>query len=225
MPGRKKNDRRGFLHKAVGGIIAVAAMSLPFGITRLLSPSTDQAINPATADKSQRNILNKLQRNILRPPGALKDDTAFISACIGCGLCGEVCPPRCIKFHQNDGGKNTNTPYIDAAEKACILCDKCMEICPTRALTEIPRQDIDMGLAQIDRTACYPWVDTGICGACVSICPLGEKAISFKEWNQYKPLVHDACVGCGLCVEICPHPSTPIWIIDRDQGSIARHRI
>jgi ferredoxin len=32
-------------------------------------------------------------------------------------------------------------------------------------------------------------------------------------------------VGCGLCVEICPHPSTPIWIVDRNQGSVTRHRI
>jgi ferredoxin-type protein NapG len=225
VAAKKNIDRRGFLQKTVAGLVGLAAMGLPFGVARLLQPATGANINPSTADKSKRNILNKSLRNILRPPGALKQDANFVGACIGCGLCGEVCPPRCIKFYKNDGGANANTPYIDAAEKACTLCNKCMEICPTKALTETPRPEIDMGIAQIDRAACYPWVDKGICGACVAICPLGTKAISFKEWNQYKPLIHDACVGCGLCVEICPHPSTPIWIVDRKQGSVARHRI
>lgn len=218
-------DRRNFLQKLTGGIVALAAMGLPFGVSRLLHPSTEKVINPATADKSKRNIYHKARRNILRPPGALKNDIAFVNACIGCGLCGEVCPPRCIKFYSRNGGQNANTPYINATEKACTLCNKCMEVCPTEALTELPREKIDMGIAQIDRSACYPWVDRGICGACVAICPLGKKAISFKEWNQYKPLVHKACVGCGLCVEICPHPSTPIWIVDKKQGSVARHSI
>ena len=222
---KKKVDRRNFLQKLAGGFVALATMGLPFGVARLLLPTTDRAIDPATADKSKRNILNKSRRNILRPPGALKQEVAFIKACIGCGLCGEVCPPQCIKFHLNDGGASANTPYIDAAEKACTLCNKCMEVCPTEALTKMPRTEINMGVAQIDRAACYPWVDQGICGACVAICPLGTKAISFKEWNQYKPLVHKACVGCGLCVEICPHPSTPIWIVDRKQGTVARHTV
>jgi ferredoxin-type protein NapG len=163
------------------------------------------------------------ERNYLRPPGALQDEAAFVSACIGCGLCGEVCPPRCIRFHDRDGGDKVNTPYINPEEKACILCDKCMEVCPTEALTKIPRFEIDMGIAQIDRTACYPWVDRGICGACVSICPLGERAISFKMWYQYQPIVKQACVGCGLCVEVCPHPSLPIWIVERSKGTVARH--
>ena len=224
MAGKKmKIDRRSFLQRLTGGFIALATMGLPFGVARMLTPVSGRTIDPATADKSKRNILNKSRRNILRPPGALEMDAAFVKACIGCGLCGEICPPRCIKFHQNDGGASANTPYIDAAEKACTLCNKCMEVCPTEALTVVPRQKIDMGIALIDRTACYPWVDRGICGACVAICPLGKKAISFKEWNQYKPLVHDACVGCGLCVEICPHPSTPIWIVGKNQGAVARH--
>ena len=100
-----------------------------------------------------------------------------------------------------------------------------MIACPTEALTEMAREKIDMGIAQIDRTACYPWVDRGICGACVAICPLGKKAISHKKWNQYQPIIHAACVGCGLCVEICPHPSTPIWIVDRALGTVAKHQI
>ncbi len=193
--------RRTFLKRMITGAVMLGTAALLYGVTPLLAPRR------ATA-----------KRNYLRPPGALEDDAAFTAACIGCGLCGEVCPPRCIKFHTRDGSAMVNTPYIDAAEKACILCDKCMEVCPTDALTVIPRGDINMGLAEIDQTACYPWVDQGICGACVSICPLGEKAIGFKMWNQYQPLIRDGCVGCGLCVEVCPHPSVPIWIVARPNG-------
>ena len=82
-----------------------------------------------------------------------------------------------------------------------------------------------MGIAQIYRTACYPWVDRGICGACVAICPLGDRAINFEFANIYRPVVQQGCVGCGLCVEICPEPSLPIRIVQRHQGTVAEHHI
>jgi ferredoxin len=193
--------RRTFLKSGLTGAVLIGVAAFLYGVTPLLAPRRAKA-----------------RRNYLRPPGALKDDDAFVAACIGCGLCGEVCPPRCIKFHIRDGSAAVNTPYIDAAEKACILCDKCMQVCPTESLTMMPRHEIDMGVAHIDERACYPWVDRGVCGACVSICPLGKKAIGYKMWNQYRPVVLDACVGCGLCVEVCPHPSVPIWIVARRSG-------
>ena len=186
--------------------MALLAASLPFGFARLMSPKVSADV-----------------RNRLRPPGALQDDDAFIAACIGCGLCGEVCPPRCIQFYTHEGGSKVNTPYIDPAQKSCILCDKCMEVCPTESLTMMPKKEIDMGIAQIDQTAGYPWVDQGVCGACVVVCPLGEKAIGFDFANFYKPVVRDGCVGCGQCVEVCPHPSLPIWIVERGQGTVAKH--
>lgn len=200
--------RRSFLQSIVVGTATLAIVMLPYGISRLLAPR-----------------IKTPKRNYLRPPGALKNDAEFVVACIGCGLCGEVCPPRCIRFHGRDGGAKVNTPYIDAAEKGCILCSKCIEVCPTNALTTTPIENVDMGIAEIDRSACYPWVDQGICGACVSICPLGAKAISFKMWNQYRPYVRDGCVGCGLCVEVCPHPSKPIWIVERSQEDVAKHAV
>jgi ferredoxin len=192
--------RRNALQTLAAGAAILAAGAAPYGFASVLAPRQARA-----------------QRNYLRPPGAIENDRAFTAACIGCGLCGEVCPPRCIRFHTRDGGDGggVNTPYIDPEESACTLCNKCMEVCPTEALTVVPRDSIDMGTAQIDRDACYPWVDRGICGACVSICPLGEKAISFKMWKQYRPAIQQGCVGCGLCVEVCPHPSKPIWIVKR----------
>lgn len=199
--------RRGFLKDLAAGAAIVAAGAIPYGVSSLMTPGRAAP-----------------GHNRLRPPGALKDDAAFVAACIGCGLCGEVCPPRCIRFHARDGGGEVNTPYVDAEERGCILCNKCMDVCPTGALTVTPLDRIDMGVAEIDRTACYPWVDRGVCGACVSICPLGGKAIGFKMWNQYRPAIRQGCVGCGLCVEVCPHPSKPIWIVDRTRETVAQPR-
>ncbi|MDP6840643.1 MAG: 4Fe-4S dicluster domain-containing protein [Rhodospirillales bacterium] len=207
--------RRRFLRALTAGMALLGVAALPFGIARLLAPAEGKR----TTRRIDISAKISARRNHLLPPGALKDESAFTAACIGCGLCGEVCPLRCIKFHKRGGGGKVNTPYIDPTEKACILCDKCMQACPTEALTVTRRREIDMGIARIDRTACYPWVDRGICGACVSICPEGKSAIAYKQWNQYKPVIKDGCVGCGLCVEVCPHPSVPIWIVDRQDAT------
>ena len=198
-------NRRKFVKSAVGGAVAA---TLPYGLARLLAPE-----------------VHARESSHLLPPGALSDLKEFTAACIGCGVCGEICPPKCIQFYKRDAGAGAQTPYIDPEVQACTLCGKCMEVCPTKALTVTERKQINMGIAQIDRSACYPWVDKGICGACVAICPLGEKAIGFKMWGQYRPIVKDACVGCGLCVEICPQPSLPIKIVERSKGSVARHTI
>lgn len=200
--------RRNFIQGMLVGVSTALFASLPYAVALLIAPRV-------RADRGTR----------LRPPGALANQQAFNRACIGCGLCGEVCPPRCILFHRREGGGELNLPYINPEIKGCILCGKCMQVCPTEALTALPLQDVDMGIAQIDRTACYPWVDKGVCGACVVICPLGERAISFEFANIYRPIVQQACVGCGLCVEICPHPSLPIRIAQRDKGTITRHTI
>jgi len=201
--------RREFLRQASLVVAWLAAGLLPFGFARMLT-KTERDVGP---------------HHRLRPPGAIADDRKFVDACIGCGLCAEVCPPRCIQFYDRAGGSKLNTPYINPEIKACILCDKCMEVCPTEALTLIPKEKIRMGIAQIDRSACYPWVDRGICGACVVVCPLGNRAIDFDFANIYRPVVQKGCVGCGQCVEVCPEPSLPIRIVSSELGTIARHRV
>ncbi len=200
--------RRGFMKSLTMGAGILSFGLLPFLMGRLIHPDIK-------AHESNRIPL----------PGALKSADDFARACIGCGLCGEVCPPRCIQFHKHDGGFLADTPYIDPVQKSCILCGLCMEVCPTNALTVTPIREVSMGTAQIDRVACYPWVDAGICGACVSICPLGEKAIDFEFGNFYRPVVKEGCVGCGQCVEVCPEPSLPINIVPLARGRVAQHGI
>lgn len=200
--------RRSFMQKIAFGIGVLGFSALPFGLSRLLFPKVKAAVYTR-----------------IPLPGALADHQAFVAACIGCGLCGEVCPPKCILFRKHDGGAQSNTPYIDPASKSCILCGYCMEVCPTEALSVTPIEKVDMGVAQIDRAACYPWVDKGVCGACVSVCPLGNRAIDFEFGNFYRPVVKDECVGCGQCVEVCPEPSLPIRIVERSEGKVARHGV
>jgi ferredoxin-type protein NapG len=201
-------QRRQFLKTAMQSLGMVALSLVPYAIMQLLAPKVE-------AKPEQHLPL----------PGAKADYQAFVDACIGCGLCGEVCPPRCILFHGRDGGHAVNTPYINPEYKSCILCGKCMEVCPTDALTVTPIREVKMGIAQIDRSACYPWVDKGVCGACVSVCPLGEQAIGFQFGNIYRPIVKQGCVGCGQCVEVCPEPSLPIRVVEPSMGTVTKHAI
>lgn len=196
-------NRRSFFYQTVKLFIGSCIAIIPYALSQLLTakkqPSLTIKKTPLTHDK-------------LRPPGALPDNIAFNQACISCNLCAQVCPPQCIKYYSAEGN-NANTPYIDPSEQACTLCEKCMAVCPTHALTITEKNNIVMGQARIERLSCYPWVDQGICGACVSICPLGSKAIDFEFAKFYRPYIKEGCVGCGLCVEACPHPSLPIRII------------
>ncbi|MCL2830754.1 MAG: 4Fe-4S dicluster domain-containing protein [Betaproteobacteria bacterium] len=73
----------------------------------------------------------------LRPPGALEEHD-FLSSCIKCGQCVQVCPVLAIKLEDADSGFGIGTPYIDTRAQACdFSCDagQCILACPTGALT------------------------------------------------------------------------------------------
>lgn len=77
------------------------------------------------------------RKSRLRPPGAL-DEHDFLSSCIKCGQCVQVCPVQAIRLADLDAGFGLGAPYIDARAQACdFSCDagQCILACPTGALT------------------------------------------------------------------------------------------
>lgn len=77
------------------------------------------------------------QKQRLRPPGAL-DEKDFLSSCIKCGQCVQVCPVQAIKLADLVDGFGVGVPYIDARAQACdFSCDavQCILACPTGSLT------------------------------------------------------------------------------------------
>jgi ferredoxin-type protein NapG len=77
------------------------------------------------------------QKSRLRPPGALSEKD-FLSSCIKCGQCVQVCPVQAIKLADLVDGFGVGAPYIDARAQACdFSCDavQCILACPTGSLT------------------------------------------------------------------------------------------
>ncbi|ASJ06936.1 NADH-quinone oxidoreductase subunit NuoI [Thermococcus pacificus] len=51
--------------------------------------------------------------------------------CIGCNMCGQICPARAIEMTWIEGQKRPR-PKIDYGR--CTFCQFCVEVCPTNAL-------------------------------------------------------------------------------------------
>lgn len=142
---------------------------------------------------------------VIRPPAALPE-AAFLSRCIGCGQCGDVCPNGCIQFDRTTNG--IGAPYLRLREKPCVLCMRCTQVCPTGALTAVPsdtgediQAHVHMGTAVVDENICNSY-NGYACGACVQACPFKGKALKALTWER--PVVDpDYCVGCGLCEKSC----------------------
>ena len=151
----------------------------------------------------------------LRPPGALKtpsDEKEFLSSCIKCGQCVQVCPVQAINLADMDVGFAIGTPYIDAREQACdFSCDglQCVLACPTGSLShdlDYPA-DSRMGFARLSRPA-----------ACLAIQGKGFKGqargseykgmLRYDDIDRWNPiLVADHPYDlelCDLCVRQCP---------------------
>jgi ferredoxin-type protein NapG len=139
---------------------------------------------------------------IVRPPGTRAEDD-FLARCIRCTRCADACSAQCIRLFGPEAGADHGTPYIMPAEQGCTMCLACGPACPTGAIEPLDDMtDVRMGLAVVDERLCVSHNGTGLCGACHTICPLRNRAITQDYRNA--PHVHaEHCTGCGLCEEVC----------------------
>lgn len=155
----------------------------------------------------------------VRPPGAVSQDQ-FLSLCLKCEKCLEICPTSVIQTTPlQDGLVNFRTPVLDFQKGYCNFCMKCVDVCPTGALNqETYIQSSNLGIAEIDPEACIAWSWKG-CGLCVSKCPF--EAIRFDHAKR-PVVITEKCNGCGVCENICPRPMLRSYNINNSKGIVVK---
>ena len=147
----------------------------------------------------------------LRPPGAL-DESEYLSSCIKCGQCVQVCPVEAVFLADMIDGQGQGAAYIDARNQACdFSCDglQCVLACPTGALThEINySHETRMGLARLEQPGkCLAMQGEGFFGIA-----RGEEysgTLRFEEIDRWNPIPLNQhpfdLEVCDLCVRLCP---------------------
>ena len=144
------------------------------------------------------------------PPTYRGMNAVIWDLCIGCGICAEVCPNRCLKmkpetlddeeqaraWYGSHLAKRKSKPERPAINFGhCMFCGFCEDYCPTGAMT---------------MTDFYEMADTTREGL---IYPARSLKVDMELLPQL-PLTNymmespvlfaDTCIGCRKCVDNCP---------------------
>ncbi len=139
---------------------------------------------------------------MVRPPGSLSE-SEFLARCIRCTRCSDACEAICILLFGPEAGPSQGTPYLLPGDRGCTMCLACGPACPTGAILPLDqKREVAIGVAVVDERLCVSHNGTGVCGACHTVCPFRNRAITQDFRNA--PVVHpEFCTGCGLCEEVC----------------------
>lgn len=166
---------------------------------------------------------------LIRPPGSV-EESDFLSKCIKCDQCINVCPTNVLQpaTYEEGGIESLWTPVMNFDIGHCQLkCTMCSEVCPTGAIRKITVEEklgkgafeeegpIRLGTAFYDLGRCLPHAMEIPCVVCEEVCPVSPKAIQTKDVEARdvfgkivvlnKPfIVPDLCIGCGICQTECP---------------------
>ena len=157
---------------------------------------------------------------LIRPPG-VHDEATFLSTCVRCGECLNVCPTSGLQPAQGEAGAaGLWTPTLKPRLGYCAWeCTACGRVCPSGAIPRLhlstKRRDV-IGTAVIDRNRCLPWSQGLACVVCQEVCPVPKNAISLsggklitlpdgtKDYIVFPSVKAQLCVGCGICEYSCP---------------------
>lgn len=163
-------------------------------------------------------------RRFMRPPGALREKD-FLSCCVRCGQCIEVCPTSFIQPAGLEAAfEGIWTPVVNARAGYCAFeCNRCLEVCPTGAIARLDlaeKKEFKIGTAAIDRSRCFTHADGFNCTVCVDRCPVPGNALRFRDVRMFDfhgreaavrqvYVMPDLCTGCGICEFVCPRSGGP----------------
>ena len=186
----------------------------------------------------------KPEKARLRPPGAVEEDR-YLTMCIKCGQCLQVCPYDSILLEDYDGKAGVGTAYIAPLERGCYLCEAfpCVLACPTGALDHEANviEKVHMGMAIIiNESACIALKNEKVTKEMIGRIYDHTKVISPEERKNRKVEIFandpekvilqkellqklDKREGktCTICADLCPFqpdPSKAIGMISKDGG-------
>jgi len=157
---------------------------------------------------------------LLRPPGVTDEDD-FLSACLRCGACMDVCPTSGLQPALTQAGASGLwTPVLRPSLGYCDYgCNACGRICPSGAIPSLrlsSKRRAAIGVAVIDRDRCLPWAQNTTCAVCWELCPVPHRAIKLGKgqtvigpsggelWIRKPQVLAERCIGCGVCENRCP---------------------
>jgi ferredoxin-type protein NapG len=182
----------------------------------VFSDIEDRSGSPAPTGGEKVSRDPSLEGRILRPPGAIAE-ARFLERCDRSGKCVAACPVGAIRVLRSEDRRLDGTPHIEPRLQACIVCEdlSCMKACPSGALTVVPRNRIEIGVAEVRYDRCLRSVGDE-CQVCVDRCPLHRQAIEIPYFGARVEVKADGCVGCGVCEMHCP--TDPRSIVVRPRG-------
>lgn len=155
-------------------------------------------------------ILYPLERPEV-PPTYRGQNAVIWDLCIGCGICHEVCPNKCLKmkpvrleadqveqWHGSQNAKRKHTPERPAINFGhCLFCGFCEDYCPTGAMTMTDFYE----LADYSRSALiYPARALKVEQEPVTVAELPLTNYMLESPTLDAP----ACIGCSKCASVCP---------------------
>ncbi|MCX8205396.1 MAG: NADH-quinone oxidoreductase subunit I [Candidatus Nezhaarchaeota archaeon] len=86
----------------------------------------------------KRTFTVKYPYEVLKPAERFRGRIRLnMERCIGCEVCGFICPNRAINIVEEEGGKY---PQVDFGR--CCFCGFCVEYCPRAALSHTEEYEI-----------------------------------------------------------------------------------